>query len=296
MGLKTIYKSKKCEAEMMDVYDRQLSRLGIEYEERMIKTRFGDTHVLITGPKNAPPLITLHGGNGNSPLNLSLFLPLTKCFRVYAPDTVGFPGKSEQTRLSPNDNSYGQWVVDVMDGLSLESVAFVTSSYSSGILLQTASFAPERISQAILHVPSGIAHGPIMPMMKIIVQWLTYPVFPKRDRLIKAFQSMVTETNEDFLEFCDAMLRDYRIELRGPKEFTKEELKNFKAPTFVIAAKDDIFFPANKVIPKAKYVIQNLTKIECIDGGHLSSKETLEHVNNEIIEFINGHILLNSGN
>ena len=291
MNVKSIYKNKNCEIEMMDVYDRQLTRLGIEYEEKMINTRFGNTHVLILGPKDASPLITLHGGNGNSPLNLSLFLPLTKCFRVYAPDTIGFPGKSDQTRLSPKDNSYGQWVVDVMDGLNLKSVPFVTSSYSSSILLQLAYIAPERISQAILHVPSGIAHGPIMPMIKIIVQWLMYPLFPKRDRLINALQCMMTEINEDFLEFCDVMLRDYRMELRGPKEFTKRELKNFKAPTFVISARDDVFFPADKVIPKAKEIIPNLTKTEYIDGGHLSSKKTLEHVNREIIKFLNAYIL-----
>lgn len=286
MSKKSIYKNKKCEIEMMEVYDRQLSRLGIEYEEKMINTRFGDTHVLITGPKNAPPLITLHGGNGNSPLNLSLFLPLTKCFRVYAPDTVGFPGKSDQTRLSPKNNSYGQWVVDVMDGLNLESVPFVTSSYSSSILLHLATIAPERISQAILYVPSGIAHGPILPMIKIMVRWLIYPLFPKRDRLINAMKPMMTEINEEFLEFCDAMIRDYKMELRGPKEFTKEELKNFKSPTFVIAAKDDIFFPADRVIPKANDIFQNLVRTECIDGRHLSSKKILEYVNHKVIEFL----------
>jgi len=255
----------------------------------MIDTHYGNTHILITGPKNAPPMITLHGGNGNTPLNLSLFLPLTNSFRVYAPDTVGFPGKSAQTRLSPKDNSYGQWVVDVMDGLNLKSVPFVTSSYSSSILLQTATIAPERISQAILHVPSGIAHGPILPMVKIMVDWLTFPSHPSRERLIRALQPMTTEINEDFLEFCDAMLKDYKMELRGPKEFTKDELKNFSAPTYVIAAKDDIFFPANRVIPKAKEVIRNLIKTKCIDGGHLSSRATLDDVNNEIIQFINSH-------
>lgn len=58
--MKTIYKSKKCESEMMEIYDRQLSRLGIEYEEANINTRFGNTHVLIAGPKDTPPLINLH--------------------------------------------------------------------------------------------------------------------------------------------------------------------------------------------------------------------------------------------
>jgi len=54
MKLKTIYKNKNCEIEMMKVYDRQLVRLGIEYDEKMINTRFGNTHVLILGPKDAP--------------------------------------------------------------------------------------------------------------------------------------------------------------------------------------------------------------------------------------------------
>jgi len=118
-----------------------------------------------------------------------------------------------------------------------------------------------------------------------------YPLFPKQDRLINALQCMMTEINEDFLEFCDVILRDYKMELRGPKEFTKKELKNFKAPTFVISARDDVFFPADKVIPKAKAIIPNLTKTEYIDGGHLSSKKTLEHVNREIINFLNEYII-----
>ena len=76
------------------------------------------------------------------------------------------------------------------------------------------------------------------------------------------------------------------MELRGPKEFTKEELGNFKAPIFIFVAKDDIFFPADRVIPKAKTIFQNPVKIECIDGGHLSSKNTLEYVNHKIVKFL----------
>lgn len=87
-----------------------------------------------------------------------------------------------------------------------------------------------------------------------------YPLFPRRDKLIKALQSMMTEINEDFLEFCDAMLRDYKIELRGPKEFTRKELKDFKSPTFVIAAKDDVFFQRIKLFQKQRRLFKTLEK------------------------------------
>ncbi len=53
------------------------------------------------------------GGNSISPYILRLFLPLSKHFRLYAPGTIGHPGRSAQTRISPRDNSYGKWAADL---------------------------------------------------------------------------------------------------------------------------------------------------------------------------------------
>lgn len=177
--------------------------------------------------------------------------------------------------------------MDLLDVLGINSIPFVTSSYSSGILLQTAAIAPQRISHAILHVPSGIAHGSVLKIMtKLMIPWILYILFPNQKRLIKAFSPMMTELNDDFLKFSDIMLRTYKMEMRGPREVRKEELRNFLAPTFIIAARDDIFFPADKVIPKAKEIFKNLTKSVYIEGKHLSSKKTLAYVNKLIIEFL----------
>lgn len=87
---------------------------------RYIETRFGPTHVLVTGPEEAPPLVIFQGGNVVNPSTLGWFSPLLETFRVYAPDTVGHPGRSAQTRLSPADDSLAHWAVDVFDGLELE--------------------------------------------------------------------------------------------------------------------------------------------------------------------------------
>src|SRR5215211_7131664 len=58
----SIYRSSGGEAEILALYDGALTRLGVEYESTKIDTRFGDTHVLVTGPENAPPLVILPGG------------------------------------------------------------------------------------------------------------------------------------------------------------------------------------------------------------------------------------------
>lgn len=77
------------------------------------------------------------------------------CYRIYAPDTIGHPGKSAETRLSPKDNNYGQWLSDVMDGLGLDRAAFLGGSYSAGIILRLAAYCPRRITKMALFVPSG---------------------------------------------------------------------------------------------------------------------------------------------
>ncbi|RCV65002.1 hypothetical protein C5S53_05935 [Methanophagales archaeon] len=73
----TIYKSSDGEAKVLSLYDNALANLGLEFEETTVNTRFCDTHIIITEPKEAPPLVILQGGNTVSPVTLSWFLPLT---------------------------------------------------------------------------------------------------------------------------------------------------------------------------------------------------------------------------
>lgn len=284
----SIYVSDKSKEAMLAFYDCQLNRLGIAFEEKTVETRYGSTHLVIAGPEDAMPVITLHGGNGNTPLNLSLFLSLTKKYRIYAPDTVGQPGKSAQRRVSTKDNRLGYWVIDILDALKMNRAAFVTSSYSSSIFLQLACLAPERISKAALHVPSGIAHGSLLPILtQLMLPWLVYRLRPSRAKLEKAFLPMMTEVNEEFLEYTDMMLRHYKMVLEPPREIKEKEIESFQAPVLVIAAKEDIFFPASTVIPRAKKLFCNM-EAEEIEGNHLSSKETLEYVNWRIDQFLMG--------
>lgn len=262
----TIYKSPEGEAKVLSLYDKALAKLGLEFEETIVNTRFGDTHIIITGPKEAPPLVILQGGNTVSPVTLSWFLPLTNEYRVYAPDTIGHPGKSSQNRVSPADDSFGKWVVDILDGLSIERAAFIGPSYGAGIILRTAAFAPERISKAVLFVPSGIATGSISRMIiKIFIPMFMYQLFPTDKRLLKAVSPLFSgDVDEIAVEVTGAVYLHYKLETKMPRLTSEEELKNYNAPTLVLAGEKDIFFPAEKIIPRAKEIIPNLIAAECL--------------------------------
>lgn len=291
MSPQSIYKSPQGEAAIMDLYEQALKLLGIEYQDRMVGTRFGATHILIAGPEDGQPLVVFHGGNSINPLLLAWFVPLTKDYRVYAPDTIGHPGRSAQTRLSPRDNSYGEWTVDLLDAFGFEQAMLIGPSYGAGIILRTAAVAPQRINKAVLLVPSGIISPPIMPMIfGIVVPMILHRLFPSQKRLVRAARPLFTEgekIDDLWLQSISLAFLQVKIETRMPRPATKQELANFQAPTLVLAAEKDILFPGEAVIARAKEIIPNLVAAELLEGsGHVQPKRLVEPVNNRIRIFL----------
>jgi hypothetical protein len=97
----SIYRSKEGKARILKLYDDQWSALNLELEHRTVDTRYGKTHIVVTGPKYGQPIVVFHGGNMISPVSFAWIVSLTKNYRIYAPDTVGHPGYSAETRLNP---------------------------------------------------------------------------------------------------------------------------------------------------------------------------------------------------
>lgn len=288
----TIYRSEAGELELVRLYDRSRERLGIPLEDRMLRTRFGHTHLLVAGPEDAPPVIVLQGGNVVSPVSLSWFLPLADEYRLYAPDTPGHPGRSTQARLPPQDASFGEWVVDVLDGLGLDRAAFVGPSYGGGIVLRLAAYAPERISRAALVVPAGLGGGSLHRMLReVAAPMLLYQLAPSRERLERAVRPLYAgdpdRIDREVMEQVGAVFRHVRLERRFPKPATREELSGFTAPTLVLAAEHDLFFPPEKVIPRAGEVIPNLRAAEVLGGcGHLPAADCARRICGKVRSFL----------
>jgi pimeloyl-ACP methyl ester carboxylesterase len=286
----SIYRTPEGQATIHAIYDRQLAALSIETESRMVSTRFGETHVLVAGPPSAPPLVLLHGGNTTNPTTLAWVRPLLKKYRVYAPDTIGHPGKSMPVRLSPRNNSYGEWVADTLDGLGLSQAAFMAGSYGAGILLRAAVVAPERISAAVVMIPSGLVSIPWRTMLfDLLIPLILYKLAPSRERLIRILRPMFVgePIAEDVLEITEAVFRHVQVEAEMPRNVTKDELARFTAPVLVLAAEKDRLFPAPRVLARAPQVFQNLVAGEVIkDSPHFIPERHLPALNERIDRFL----------
>ncbi|WP_331236307.1 alpha/beta fold hydrolase [Natronorarus salvus] len=286
-----IYRSEAGKKEIERRYREMVDSLG-EFDERWVETRYGETHVLVTGPKDGTPLLVFHGGNMVNPVSLEWFLPLADEFRLYAPDTIGHPGLSAETRVSPRDSSYGEWVTDLLDGLGLDSVAMVGPSYGGGIVLRTAAYAPERIDRAALINPAGLGTGSIVRMLReIVLPMYRYRLRPTEERLGRAvapmFSDPVEEGDREIVDLVGTVFHEVRLERTFPKRATREELSRFGSPTLLVVAEEDVFFPPEQIRPHAERVIPYLVGTVVLEGeSHFPSERGRERIVSELRTFL----------
>ena len=284
----SIYRSPRGRAEVLELYNEALTRLGVEYEELAVGTRFGDTHVLATGPQEAPPVMILPGGNFLNPTCLRWFVALAEDHRLYAPDIVGQPGKSAQVRPSSEGDGHAWWVEDILDGLGLERAPLVGISYGAGIAMRAMGYAPERVTRSALVVPSSIATGSIRRMLvEVMVPMLLYRLRPTRERMLRAARPLLTEPDEDFARELGAVYLHVRLDAHLPRMATEEELKGFKDPVAIFSAENDPFFPGEPVLARAREIFPNLMHAECLkDCRHVPSRAAFARVNETIRAFL----------
>jgi pimeloyl-ACP methyl ester carboxylesterase len=287
----SIYSTEEGEAVFRRLYERAIERLGVKFERMWVETRFGPTHVLAAGPPDAPPVVVTHGGNSINPISLEWFLPLLSDYRVYAPDTIGHPGYSAQRRLSPAGEQYGQWLVDVLDGLKLERPAVVGGSYGAGIIVRAAAYAPQRLSMAALVVPSGIIAPPVLPLVfRLALPMFLYRLFPSEGRLLAAARPLFTDgepVDPFWLEAIETAFSHLKVEAEMPRAASREELREFRAPTLVIAAENDVLFPGRKVVDRARELFPNLEDAVLLPGAsHVLPKPEIEEVRRRVRRFL----------
>ena len=122
-----------------------------------------------------------------------------------------------------------------------------------------------------------------LPMMK-------YYFAPSERTLSGIMDIMSSQDDEQMTKFFDLMMSAYKMEMRPPKEYKKKELKDFHAPVMIFASDEDIFFPANRVFPRAKRLLAERPVLCRIKGNHLPSEKTMASVCRWIYAFFENKI------
>ena len=273
MGKMSIYKSEKGKSEILNLYDNQLNRLGILYKDKWISTSFGQTHLVETGNFDGIPLLVFHGGNATTAYNLLTCDFLFKDFHIYAVDSIGHPGKSAEVSLSHINYDYGKWVSDVIDGLGFTKIACFGGSFGAGIIAKAMCFVPEKIDIGVLYVPSGIKNAPSVKNMRMMMPMIMYWITQKDKWLKKCMLPMaVKEENitDDIYETAKLSINYSKIKSGMPSNISKKLIKNYVAPTLVLAAEKDCLFPGKGVLQQSKKIFRNVKTYLLKERGHMS--------------------------
>ena len=272
--MRTIYKSEKGKEEILKLYDSQLSRLTTPWKDIYVDTFFGKTHIIETGNLQGEPLLFFHGGNSTSAYTLLTLDFIMGDFHIYAVDTIGHPGKSAETSLSPKNYDYGKWVGELIDKLGYESMCLFGGSFGAGIIAKTMCIVPDKIKRVVIYVPSGIKNAPAVNSSKMMIPMIIYWITGKDKWLKKVFLPLaITEENisDDIFETARLSILYSKVKTGMPSDVDEWLLKKCDAPTLVMAAERDCLFPGKDVIERAKRIIPNCETYLLEGRGHMNT-------------------------
>ena len=204
-------------------------------------TSIGPSHVLVTGPKDGLPLVCLHGMRTGASFLLSELPVLARRFRLYAPDMPGQSIRGPEVKLSLKDDSYANWLIEVMDRLDLPNASLFGVSWGGFVARLTASKAPERVSKLSMLVPAGIANGShLTGLAKMTFPMIRHTRWPTSNSLRSLLCPIMTTWDPDWAAAISCALQDMRMDARVPPVVTDDDLQRLRMPTLVFAGTKDI--------------------------------------------------------
>lgn len=273
--MKSLYKSEIAKKEILSIYDQKLNDLQIDCKTIDLETKFGTTHIIVTGDSTKPPILLIHGSNGCAPIALETFPSLTEKFQVFAVDVLAQPNKSAETRLSMNDDSYGLWIQTIIDKLSLTDVTLVGFSFGGLIILKTLITDETKIKEVYLSAPAFIVNGnPFVALWKVFIPMKTY-MRTKKEKYVKKIISALFSEEDDFaLSFLSRVMLNFEMDFTPVPVIKDKEAAQIQTPITLFGAKNDFMFPGQKMIKRANKIFSSLKQTVLLENSkHVLNKE-----------------------
>lgn len=285
------FRSEEGRAEYLAAYDAVLEQWPVPYEELDLPTRFGTTHVVASGPPDAPPLVLLPSLAAGTPVWRPNIAALSAHYRTYAVDVIGQPGKSVQTKKMRNQSDLAAWLSDLLDALGIRSTSFVACSYGGFIAMNQALLAPERVRRVALIGPAGVFVGLQWSLIvRGVFRGLVRRLFaPKQRRDIAELlgpHAKFRPEDARWRELMNIMMTVSAIpNTIWVRAFTDAELAAIRAPTLLLIGEHELLY-APATLDLAKRRMPGLTGAVITDAHHIAALAQPEDVNRRILEFL----------
>lgn len=314
----SLYKSLEGYEKIMSWYERLKNRIQVDHDSLFINTRFGTTHVIAAGDKEAKPVLLIPGIAGCAPLWRHQINDLSRHYRIFALDVVGQPGKSDPNPLSIFNDDYTHWLEDVIKGLGIEKPHCIGVSTGGTTAMDMAIVKSELIDKVVMCGPTGLARARLPFHI-----WFSRAMAKKKDAdvledEITASSFSKPRSGKTFGSFDRQLARGmalctrfYRVDkslgiysertsrinfIKGLKvigkfffSVEKKRLKKFRNDGLLILGEFEVLYDPKKISKKIKKLIPNL-KIQIInDAGHAAVYDQPNEVNSLVISFLSNN-------
>jgi pimeloyl-ACP methyl ester carboxylesterase len=286
-----VFRSLEGEAQFVQAYETVLKEWPVAYEEVFIPTRYGETHVISSGPIDASPLVLLHPAGGGAVVWVRNVQALSQHYRVYAIDVIGEANKSVLTRpisIRHQRQDFADWIVDLFDGLMIDWAHIVGNSFGGFLALNTAVYLPQRVRKVVLISPAAtfvpipawtwhfmpvIAIGLLLGSKKILLypyNWI-WQDSPKDEnmaqlRAVSAFYGRPRHWN--------------------PTVFSDDELPKIQAPILLLIGDHEVIYKPEAAIRRAKHLVPNLKAEIVPNANHIAEYTAPDYINKAVINFL----------
>jgi pimeloyl-ACP methyl ester carboxylesterase len=268
------FRSPRARDDFIAKYDAVVADWPVEYEERDLKTDFGTTHVIVSGPESAPPLVLLHGAGATALMWRPVIEALSATYRCYCVDTIIEGNKSIATRRSLGKTKLVVWLRQVLAALDVEQVRVVGLSYGGWLAANLAVQSPEIVNRLVLLCPAATL-APITLAFYRGVLSANLRRSPERARRFIQWMSSTpnveTDPTADLILTAVLSGKSMPTGLTPPTVLSDDTLRRITVPTTVLIGDREVIYRGgpHAALARAKRLIPDVQTHLMPDANHM---------------------------
>lgn len=284
-----VFKTKSDKNDYIKSYNNALKLWKVNFKEEDLITSYGTAHVIITGPKDASPLVLLHGMDASSTMWYPNIVSLSKNHRVYAIDFLMEPGKSVSCGETLNKTEVVTWYNEIFDHYNLKKFKVVGASRGGWVGTLLATQEDSRITKLALLSPAQTFET--IDSKRKAMPALMLKLFPNKNKLrrtLKAFSYYPKKIDTLYKKqfYLANKYAKSNTSMLQMTPFSKDELKSIKIPVLVLIGDHDVI-NSEDTVEKAKKLIENSQAEKIENAGHFLTIDQSKLINQKIIDFLN---------
>lgn len=269
-------------------YNKSLKLWDVPFQEEDIQTSFGKAHIIISGPKDASPLVLLHGMDATSTMWFPNIKSLSENHRVYAIDFLNEVGKSQSVEKSLSKEEILKWYNEIFDYYKLKKIDLIGASKGGWLATLLATQENNKINKLVLLSPAQTFRG--IDQVGKASSALFLKLFPTRKKLDKTLEAFsfypknipFEYKTQLFLANKHAKSSSSFLQLMP---FSDEELKKIKIRVLVLIGDHDVINSPESLKTAEKLLPDCKTKI-IENAGHFLSIDQSKIVNEMVLAFL----------